>query len=395
MNGDRITELHILNFRAFDGVKLSLDGLTVLTGKNATGKTSIVEAFELLRKVPHPSFMAEFQNAHGGLRRLIRHASLPMTLTVRIDGPEGPLMYTLSFSDEPFDRVGVIETLTEGTGDDIDDSLLTRYEQTTRIRGKLPTFESMRRGPDVPADRLALHCSDVVASHPAFTRLLNVLESIEVHFPFQTQPRWAAPGRNHPMRASVPVDSAPRLNRFGTNLPNAFHALKNEKSKAHWSETMDYVRLGLGHEVESVNVDALQGDIVLTRDGELQPASLLSEGELAYLAFVALYRLEAPTSLFVFDNPEQQLHPNLLMRVLDFFEDIAKTTPVVLATHSDSLLDGLTDPAAVAVLCERTPSRAVRLGRPDRDTLESWLERYRGLGDVRAAGYWPSVFTRL
>ena len=155
---------------------------------------------------------------------------------------------------------------------------------------------------------------------------------------------------------------------------------------------MDYVRLGLGYDVESINTRADPGGgaialrLKYTDLDEQIPASSLSDGILSYLCFVALFRLNAHKSLIAFDEPENHLHPELLMRVLDFFETMAEERPVLLATHSDRLLDGLSDPARSVVLCQLDERRATSLVRPDAEALAKWLNDYRGLGDVRSAG---------
>jgi predicted ATPase len=116
---------------------------------------------------------------------------------------------------------------------------------------------------------------------------------------------------------------------------------------------------------------------------------------LSYLAFVALFRLDKkPASLLAFDEPDLHLHPQLLMRVLDFFENMARDRPVLVATHSDRLLDGLQAPERSVVLCELSAEGATRLVRPDAKALARWLERYRGLGDLRGAGHAASVLTK-
>jgi predicted ATPase len=116
---------------------------------------------------------------------------------------------------------------------------------------------------------------------------------------------------------------------------------------------------------------------------------------LSYLAFVALFRLDgAQSSLMALDEPDLHLHPQLLMRVLDMLEAMARKFPVLIATHSDRLLDGLSKPAKSVVLCELDEKRATRLIRPDPKALALWLERYRGLGDIRSAGHEASVLKR-
>jgi hypothetical protein len=47
------------------------------------------------------------------------------------------------------------------------------------------------------------------------------------------------------------------------------------------------------------------------------------------------------------------------------------------------------------VLCELDEHHATRLVRPDPASLSSWLEDYRGLGELRAAGYEHVAFPTL
>ncbi|MBP6743216.1 MAG: ATP-binding protein, partial [Deltaproteobacteria bacterium] len=117
-------------------------------------------------------------------------------------------------------------------------------------------------------------------------------------------------------------------------------------------------------------------------------------GTLAYLAWVALYRAPRPEppALLAFDEPELHLHPHLLMRVLDFLESLGQSSSVLVATHSDRLLDGLSRPAQQAVLCELDARGQTQLRRPNQEALDRWMERYRGIGDLRSAGHDASIW---
>lgn len=201
------------------------------------------------------------------------------------------------------------------------------------------------------------------------------------------------------MRESQLLQPAQRLELLGLNLSNVFHSLKNDHSNAHWNETLDHVRLGLGDDIEdiSASADAAGGQHAISvnfkSSGRL-PAMALSDGTLVYLAFVALLRAPSSRSLLAFDEPELHLHPGLLVRVLSMFETVAATCPVVLATHSDRLLDALQDPAKSVVLCDLDEKRATRLLRPNKAMLTKWLTKYRGLGDIRSTGLQDAVIPR-
>jgi predicted ATPase len=94
----------------------------------------------------------------------------------------------------------------------------------------------------------------------------------------------------------------------------------------------------------------------------------------------------------VVDEPEQHLHPALLSRVVDMLEAASSTAPVVVATHSDRVLDALSDPERQVVLCELDSRRAMHVRAPSPERLAEWLERYRGIGSVLAEGYQAQVF---
>ena len=125
------------------------------------------------------------------------------------------------------------------------------------------------------------------------------------------------------------------------------------------------------------------------------------ERQLAYLAFVALFRLRrsemgrAERSLLAFDEPETHLHPATLARVVGFFEREATRHPVILGTQSDALLDYLESPATSVRVCELDGERlATRVSTLDPTQLEKWLEDYRGLGAIRSEGYLQEVVRR-
>jgi predicted ATPase len=130
--------------------------------------------------------------------------------------------------------------------------------------------------------------------------------------------------------------------------------------------------------------------------GEI-PAFAMSDGQLAYLALLGVLRLKRPVtpSLVAFDEPDLHLHPGLVRRLTSDLEIFGQQTSVVVATHSDALLDALSDPARSAVLCDLDERSATRCLRPDAEELQRWLESYRGLGELRSAGYEETIFPAL
>ena len=401
----RLRALTIRGLRTIADLSLELDGLTVLVGDNGSGKSSILEAFEFCRRIGGGDFLTSLNTVHGGLGSLLRRGAEQLVVDVHVElpGSEGPAsiaQYRLGLMFHGQQTV-VAETFRLVTGDGAEPQILFRRDG--------PSAE-VRRGSELVAltrdsaprrmrsELLLSELSGPLSPHPAIDWLREALAAIEVHLPFEVTPSWAARAHQRPSsaRGSVLLQPADQLALFGSNLANVFHTLRNERPREHWDATMDFVRMGLGGDVESVNTRADAGGgaiavaLELADQDELLPAHALSDGQLAWLCFVALYRLDSERSLLAFDEPELHMHPELLVRVVQLFEDMARSHPVIVATHSDVLLDALSEPARSVLVCE-LEGGATKLRRLDEATLRRWMERYRGVGHLRSEGYLPAL----
>ena len=398
----KITSISVSGIRTLDSFTLDLNDLTVLIGENGSGKSSVVEAFELLRRLTSQNFVQEFNGIHGGEPALLRVGAGQISLVARIEGDSWTASYEvvigksgiteerLSASTE-----GTTTLLLSGTGNKID------IHVRKGINAKVGHSTQLNRSTTLQQAAIALNGW----SHPdpIVQEVSVALRAIDVQLPFNTMSNWAARSQGRPLsplRDSVTIAPVDRLERFGVNLPNAYYVLRNDSSADEWSYTMELVRLGLGSWVESVNAraDVGGGKIALwikpnCIDSQI-PAASLSDGQLAYLAFVALARLPTDRSVLVFDEVELHLHPRLLTQVLSLLQSIAQKTPVVLTTHSRQLLDNLNDPAKSVGVLELDPQTLrTTLQRFDKQALGEWLEDYGGLGQLLDAGYQESLFT--
>ncbi len=393
---DRITHVHIRDCRSISALDLELQPLTVLIGENGSGKSSIIEAMELLRRMAGQGFWDDFHGIHRGLYGLLRAGSQSMLLSVDIaDDAGSSLRYTVRIARQGGGAVIDMEVLMQD-----DAVVLDRNRSSGHILqdGKLVEVSPSA----LNAPRLALTSYGDNLPHPAMARLLRCLRGIEVHLAFDVGASWAGQALQRPPLARMTrlYTPADRLELMAQNLANAWASLKNDFNEAHWSETMDIVRLGLGDAVEGINVrpDPGGGQAALwlkRRALEQQlPASNLSDGTLSWLAFVALYRLHPGRSLLAMDEPELHLHPALLVRALSLLEDLSLRHPVVIATHSDRLLDLLADPASSIHVCELDAEDRTVVYRPDPEALSRGMERYGGYGRIRGEGLERRVLRR-
>jgi predicted ATPase len=391
----RITQLRIEGMRCLDRVELDLATVsdakepaapTVLIGPNGAGKSTLVEACELLRKAgtEHP-FIGKLFDVHGGPPALLRRNVNRFELGVRFASSHGvELTYEVALR-----VVGRALTIERETA--------TASEPDKRERDLLSRSHPVDHDDDLVLAAAAFHV-------PELKDIQSALASIEIHTAIDARAAWAtAAGAmsagDSGARASNIIRPVTRVEQGGRNLPNVYHALRNQKD---WPQTLERIRLALGDQIEDVltPADPSGGRIGLALRvagvGEV-PAFSMSDGQLSYLALLGVLRLQRPSppALVVFDEPDLHLHPALARRLMADLEAFARSTPVLVATQSDAMLDALSDPGRSSVLCELDEHHATRLVRPDRDGLQRWLVDYRGLGDVRAAGYEGVVFPTL
>lgn len=399
---DRITRLRIKNVRAIECVDLAVSPVTVLIGENGSGKSTILECLEVLRRVAEERFFEEFYAVHRGMPGLLRRGARALSLGVTVEDVTGQsprLDYDFSLGAQGAGAAVVAEQLTA-------QPVAASAEAQTILRRDSAAGEVLRadegvtvaiKGKALRDDRLLLGSFGTSPPHPAIERLQGVLRGVEVHLPFDTIAAWAARSYQFTMslRGSSLLQPARRLDLLGFNLANAWAALKNQDSVA-WSETLALVRLGLGDDIDTVHVDPDAGggnvSISLRRVGlaEPIPAANLSDGQLVWLAFLAMARLHEGRSLLAVDEPEQHLHPSLLGRVMSLLTGTTGGAPVVLSTHSDRVLELLDDPAASTRVCRLDQGKAT-VSHLDAEALPRWLERFGDLGRLRASGYLPRV----
>jgi predicted ATPase len=397
----KLLELRVRGLRTLADVTLPLSGLTVLIGENGAGKSSLIEAFQLARLLAGQGWDEQVDRQVGrhSLGSAVRSTSGELRIDVRVEFQGRNLTYSVALehpggwiSAEELREIPEGVRLSEVDADPKElagralikrqssSLLLVETGDDQQIAGRTTLFEYFGGRPPIELAGVAA-----------------ALAGIDVQLPFAVTSGWA-----NRMMSSGPSPREPqvleptsRLHLFGRNLANAYHTLKNNGSQ-RWQTTLELLRLGLGPDLLDVQTPTAGGghvSLAVEFAGSVGQitAFQLSDGQLAYLAFVALVQLDPGRTLLCFDEPEQHLHPALLARVLQLFEDASTRHPVVIATHSDRLLDYLSDPVASVLVCELDAERRTTLRRLDQAQLDKWLESYGGVGEIRAGGQLGSI----
>ena len=133
-----------------------------------------------------------------------------------------------------------------------------------------------------------------------------------------------------------------------------------------------------------VSVEAGTVQVFLTEQDFVIPATRLSDGTLRYLCLLAILCDPEPPPLICIEEPELGLHPDLLPKIADLIIAASERTQLIVTTHSDVLVDAMTECPEAVLVCEKREGQST-IRRLDTDQLKVWLEKY-SLGQLWTRG---------
>ena len=173
------------------------------------------------------------------------------------------------------------------------------------------------------------------------------------------------------------------LDEDGANLGLVLNNLAcNPRAKARILEALQKLYEGISDIVINIQGGTVQ---VFLHEGNITvPATRLSDGTLRYLELLSILCHPNPPPLVCIEEPELGLHPDILPTLSDLLREASERCQVIVTTHSDVLVDALTDTPESVVVCEKHEGRT-DMWRLDQNQLSDWLKSY-SLGDLWRKG---------
>jgi predicted ATPase len=136
-----------------------------------------------------------------------------------------------------------------------------------------------------------------------------------------------------------------------------------------------------------VRLDGPFAKTYIEESGLLEPlvSWRLSDGTLKFLCLLAVLLEKEPPPLICIEEPEVGLHPEAVQIVAEALVDASERTQLVVTTHSEALIDALSDRPEDVLVTERDFDNGTQFRRLDKDQLSLWLERY-SLGQLWRKG---------
>ncbi len=369
----------IRGYRSLRELVLPLGRLTVVSGANGTGKSSLYRALRLLADCGRGEVVGSFAREGGvesalwagpehpgGARRTGTAQGGPRTRSVSIE---------LGYSSDDFGylidlglpqaKETAFERDPEVKREVVFAGPVARPAATLvrRVRGFVEIAADTGRGFDELTRNLPSHRSVLADWAGAVPELVLVRERLR---DWRFYDGFRADG-NAPSRRPQIGTRTPVLSDDGADLAAAVQTILE-------TGTEDLARaVADAFDGATVSVAVHDGlfDLQLHQRGMLRPlrSAEISDGTLRFLLWAAALLSPQPPSLMVLNEPETSLHPDLVRPLGALITAAAARTQVVVVTHSPTLRECLD---------------AQPLGSDDSDTWE--LELYKDWGETRIAG---------
>ena len=365
-----------------------LEPLNVLIGPNASGKSNLIEVISLLAAAPR-DIQGPIQKGGGVLDWLWKGALglAKATVDVTVEYPKGPqpLRYRLSFTETGarFTLKGEVIANEKPFDDKPTPYLYYDYKEGYPVLNVFTEEGSERhRGlkrEEMTPDQSILAQRRDPDSYPALTYLAEKFERIRFYRDWSFK-------RDKPPRLSVAVDSVQNyLLEDASNLGLVLSDLKNRPPERR--QLLDRLR-DFYPMIEDVIPTLIGGmmQIFFHEKGLSHPvpATRLSDGSLRYLCLLTVLCHPDPPPVICIEEPEIGLHPDVIPEVAKLLVEASSRSQLFVTTHSDILVDALTDTPEAVIVCEKSDG-ATQLRRLDKEELEPWLKKYR-LGELWTSG---------
>lgn len=380
-----IRHLRPASFLSFgpDFPGLELRGLNVLIGANGSGKSNLIEAINLLRAAPKE--WREVTRKGGGVAEWIwkgAKKSGKAQVEALISNPKGtqPLRHAMAFQ-------AVAQAFA------LDDERVENESSNPgqpkpyfyyRYQNGDPVLNTAGNGPrklardTIESDRSILAQRRDPEMYPELAWLAQSYESIRIYreWAFGRGAVFREPQKAD-MRNDVLEEDFSNLGLFLNRLKTRFPATK----KAILTGLKD-----LYDGIQDFDVFVEGGTVqVFFTEGDFSiPATRLSDGTLRYLCLLAILCDPEPPRMICMEEPELGLHPDILPKVADRLKAAAERTQIIVTTHSDILVDAMTETPEAVVVCAKEQGQT-RMERLRTEDLAEWLKKYR-LGQLWTRG---------
>jgi predicted ATPase len=367
-----LQELYLRNVLSFgwDALEVKFGPLNILIGPNGSGKSNLIEIISLLRSFPDDYQIIPRDG--GGATEWIwkgavgRGAFIGATISTKVKSQAIKHLIQFTANRHALDLFSenIVSEPVKPTEDNPDlyyTSEITSAHIDVRYPKKMDRIDAAENSSILKQLRDPKH-------YPKSTYLSSQYSTIRIYREWQF-------GRTtifrSPQPTSMPTD---RLEENFANLALFLNRLcLDPQNRRKIVDKLSDLYDGINDIRFSVVGNSIE--IFLTEGNYAIPASRLSDGTLRYLCLLAILCDPTPPPLICIEEPEVGLHPDILHKIADLLVEASSRTQLIVTTHSDIIIDALTEHPEAILVCEKYDGQTT-IQRLDADELKVWLEKY-------------------
>ncbi|HWT93952.1 MAG TPA: ATP-binding protein [Solirubrobacteraceae bacterium] len=350
-----LTAIDIRAFKAFGdpGTHVPLAPFTLVVGANGAGKTSILQAIEMVGMLSRGTLTEALSQRgweYGDLVHLKSNtAVIGFRTHVLLEGGD-ELVWSLELGNRR--RAGIASERIETTSGTV---LLERTGRTMARRDENTGEMVDRVEQTLVSSWLYAFAEEDRERFPTLTRLAQWARGIRPYVVLDPLV-LREPGRSHPDGLGIHGEGLPALLRA---LSPAQRDSAIQRARKHFSSLRDVRAIRSGESgATRLEVAEVWGDAELSLS-----ARQVSDGLLRLLALSALHELEEPPTILMFDEIENGVHPYLLGAIIEMLRSLADAGIQVIATTHSPVAASFVGDAAEVLIVGREPDGQLRVGQ--------------------------------
>lgn len=422
----KIKKLRLQNFKSFASLDIDLNIFSVIVGANATGKSNLISAFRFIKNI----MMLGIDNAialHGGIQNII-NSRCPkgsmVTVSFEIDFSEDNAVYTIkkeklglgitclnySFSIIPHKR---------GQGYSIsNDELSISYKcYESNLSPSTRTFEE--KYTDLKTIFNTKYLRKTHKSNVVYTSKLNTTvgdkilserdidnnfdgnffcdfvnrnknELMLYRLPILLPPNFSEKNFINiydfdpkMLKHSCSISSIKELEENGSNMAAVLQHLL--KSKENRKELTTLLSNALPF-VSNIGIESNLDQSYSFKIGEkyskkMYYANFLSDGTVSVMAIIIALYFERLTEMIILEEPERNIHPMLLQKIVEMAKDVSNDKQVIFTTHNAEIIRNVSLESIIFIKRDDN-GNSFAIRPSDSKAVQCFLENDLGVDDL-------------
>lgn len=418
-----INKLHIENFKSIENSDIEFDKFTLIIGANAAGKSNYINVFKFISDILNRG-LDNAISLQGGIEYLT-NTSLPKGTPVVIQ-------FLLDMTDEHWNKVVrplnialrisqlnykfILKPNKRGSGykifsDEMSikyacfsynsktkkyDTLDTSYtiSFSRKNKEKKITYDSKTDNCNFLADQLpqieasigAILFSDIMREEPDELMLYRASFLLPPIFFENAFIRLFDFDPNR-LKKSCSMTSIRTLEEDGANIAAVLQNILKDKTNKHeftklLSNALPFIE---SLSIENTFDQSFSYKIKEKYSSKAFYANFLSDGTVSIVAIIIALYFENQSNILILEEPERNIHPALLQKVIEMAKEVSTAKQIILTTHNPEIIKNVSSSNLRFV--KRDPNGFSKVSNPsNNETVKCFLENELGLDELFLQG---------